>query len=209
MSMSISYERTGRSSQKARTRDALVSAARELLAQGTTPTVEQAATTASVGRATAYRYFANQRALLTATFPEIAEQSLLGAAPPADPQARLDMVVEAIARQAVEHEPELRNMLRLSLDPDPAKRDDLPFRKGRRITWVRDALEPLGDRLSDPALDRLVLAVASAVGIDTLVWLTDIAGLSRKQATEVMRWSARALLQTALTDGPDSSRSAL
>ncbi len=200
MSMSISYERTGRTRQKARTRDALVDAARALLAEGITPTVEQAATAASIARATAYRYFPNQRALLTATFPEVAEPSLLGASPPDDPEARLEIVVDAIGRQAVQHEAELRHMLRLSLEPDPARRGDLPFRTGRRIVWVTDALAPLEGRLPEPELHRLVYAVAATVGIDALVWLTDIAGLSREQALEVMRWSARALLRAGLAD---------
>lgn len=204
MSMSISYETTGRTSQKARTREALVGTARELLAQGVTPTVEQTASAASIARATAYRYFPNQRSLLTATFPEIAEPSLLGNAPPADPEARLVIVVDAIVRQAVQHEPELRHMLRLSLEPDPAKRGDLPFRKGRRIIWIGDALAPLRGRLSEAQLQRLVHAIAATVGIDVLVWLTDIAGLSREQATEVMRWSARALLQGALSEVAES-----
>jgi AcrR family transcriptional regulator len=196
--MSISYEQTGRTSQKARTRDALVTATRELMAGGVTPTVEQAAAAASIARATAYRYFPNQRALLTATFPSLSESSLLGESPPADPEARLEIVVEAITRQAVQHEPALRNMLRLSLEPDPARRVDLPFRTGRRIIWVTDALEPLRGRLPEAELERLVLAIAAAVGIDALVWLTDIAGLSRKRAVEVMRWSARSLLRAAL-----------
>src|ERR1700712_232956 len=100
MSMSISYEKTGRTNQKARTRDALVGAARELMAAGATPTVEQAAAAASIARATAYRYFPNQRALLSATFPELAGTSLLGDSPPGDPEARLQIVVDAIAQQA-------------------------------------------------------------------------------------------------------------
>jgi len=198
--MSISYEKTGRTGQKARTRDALVDAARELLAEGATPTVEQAASAASIARATAYRYFPNQRALLTATFPEIAESSLLGDSPPAEPAARLQIVVDAIARQAAAHEPELRSMLRLSLEPDPADRGELPFRTGRRIVWVTDALEPVRDRLTADDFQRLVLAISATVGIDVLVWMTDIAGLSREQAFDVMRWSARALLQAALSD---------
>jgi AcrR family transcriptional regulator len=200
MGMSISYEETGRTNQKGRTRSALIAAARKLLAEDVTPTVEQAAAEASVARATAYRYFPNQRALLTATFPEIDHESLLGESPPADVWARLDLVVDEIARQAVEHEPELRSMLRLSLDPDPAKRGDLPLRKGRRIIWVGDALAPLRGRLPEPQYERLVYAVASTVGIDSLIWLTDIAGLSRDQAIEIMRWSARAMLQAALDE---------
>jgi AcrR family transcriptional regulator len=199
MSMSISYETTGRTRQKARTRDAIVGAARRLMAEGSTPTVEEAATAAAISRATAYRYFPNQRALMTATFPELTEPSLLGETPPSDPRARLEIVVDAIASQTLEHEPELRNMLRLSLEPDPARQADLPFRKGRRIGWIGEALEPLRGRLPEPELQRLVLAIAAGVGIDALVWLTDIAGLSRERAVEVMRWSAHALLQSALT----------
>jgi AcrR family transcriptional regulator len=201
--MSISYEETGRTSQKSRTREALVGAARQLMAEGVTPTVEQAASAASVGRATAYRYFPNQRTLLTATLPALTERSLLEGTPPADPGARLEIVVAAIARQAVQHETELRAMLRLSLEPDPAERGDLPFRTGRRITWIAEALEPLRARLPEHELNRLVRAIAAAVGIDSLVWLTDVAGLSRQQAVEEMRWSARALFQAALAPRAD------
>jgi hypothetical protein len=48
---------------------------------------------------------------------------------------------------------------------------------------------------------RITVAVRSAVGIESLVWLTDIAGLARDQASEVIRWSAQALLHHALADG--------
>jgi AcrR family transcriptional regulator len=203
--VSVSYEGTGRTSQKSRTRTAVLDAARQLLAEGVTPTVEQAAAAASIGRATAYRYFPSQRALLTASLPALTEPSLLGDAPPADAHARLEIVVDAISRQAIQHEAELRNMLRLSLEPDPAQRGDLPFRTGRRIVWIAEALAPLRGRLQDPELNRVVNAIAAAVGIDSLVWLTDIAGLSRDQAVENMRWSARALLEAALADAPGPS----
>src|SRR5262249_7584602 len=117
--MSIPYERTGRTNQKARTHNDLVSAARQLLVEGVTPTVEQAADRAQSSRTTAYRYFPNQRALLIATYPEMELPSQLGPVPSTDPMARLAAVVEAITRQVVEHEPELRTQLRLSLEPGP------------------------------------------------------------------------------------------
>lgn len=198
MVMSIPYERTGRTQQKARTRKALVEAARQLLSQGPAPTVEQAADAAGISRTTAYRYFPNQRALLAATFPEIEAISLLPDPAPEDPGARLDAVVQALTNSVIEHEPELRAQLRLSLDGgEPV---DLPFRRGRAIGWLEHALEPLRGRLPDPALRRLLLAIRTAVGIEALVWLTDIAGLAREDASEVMRWSARALLRSALAD---------
>jgi AcrR family transcriptional regulator len=198
--MSISYERTGRTQQKARTREALIAATRKLLTQGTTPTVEQAAAAASISRATAYRYFPNQRALLAATYPVIDMRSLLPTPAPPDPAARLAAVADAQTQLVLEQEPELRTQLRLALDPDGADHGQLPLRRGRRITWIQEALAPLRGRLSEPDLERLVHAIGATVGIEALVWLTDIAGLSRQQAVEVMRWSAETLLRTALPD---------
>jgi AcrR family transcriptional regulator len=198
MSMSISYEQTGRTQQKARTRSALIAATRELLAQGVTPNVEDAAAAASISRATAYRYFPNQRALLAAAYPEIGERSLLGPDAPVDVEARLDLVVQELTRFTIEHEPEMRTMLRLSLDPDPAHRGDLLLRRGRAIGWIEDALAPLRGEMPEPDLRRLALAIRSAAGIEALVWLTDIARLSRQEAAALMRWSALALLHYAL-----------
>jgi AcrR family transcriptional regulator len=202
MSMSISYERTGRTRQKARTRDALIAATRRLLAQGTTPTVEQAATAAGISRATAYRYFPNQRALLAATYPVIDRRSLLPDPAPADPAARLAAVADAQTQLVLEQEPELRAQLRLALDPHGADRGQLPLRRGRRITWIQEGLAPLRGQLPEAELRRLVHAIGAVVGIEALVWLTDIAGLSRQQAVAVMRWSARSLLHAALAE-PD------
>jgi AcrR family transcriptional regulator len=198
--MSIPYEQTGRTRQKARTRNALVAAARQLMSSGTTPTVEQAADAADIARATAYRYFPNQRALLVATYPEIAAPSLLHGPGPTDPLERLDAVAESITRQIVEHEPELRAMLHLSLAPDPPERGELPLRQGRRIAWVADALAPLRGELPPRELDLLVKSIAAVLGVEVLVWYTDIAGLTRPQAVKLMRRSARALLQAALLE---------
>jgi AcrR family transcriptional regulator len=205
MSMAISYEQTGRTRQKARTRAALIAAARGLLAGGRTATVEEAAEVAGVSRATAYRYFANQRALLVAAHPEIEATSLLGEDAPADPHERLDRTIAELIRLTVDTEPELRTMLRLSLEPGP--RDELLLRQGRAIGWIEEALAPLQRRLPPSALRRLVLAIRSACGIEALVWLTDVAGLSRHQASELMRWSALALLRAALAEHDVRERS--
>jgi hypothetical protein len=40
-----------------------------------------------------------------------------------------------------------------------------------------------------------------------LIWLVDIAGLSRTEAVRTMRWSARAMLDAALADQARSSES--
>jgi len=198
MDMSIPYELRGRRRQKARTRSALIEATRQLLGEGITPTVEQAAQRADIARTTAYRYFANQTALLLATYPELDARSLLDSDPPSDPSVRLDVVTEKFTRQVLDHEPELRATLRLALGPDASKSDGLPLRQGRGIHWIEDALAPLRGYLSEAELHRLVLAIRATIGIEALVWLTDVGELSRTDAVATMRWSAQALLRSAL-----------
>ena len=77
---------------------------------------------------------------------------------------------------------------------------DFAPRKGRAVGWFEDALAPLRPRLDDGGVHRLAVAVRSAVGIESLVWLTDVAGLSRDQAAELMHWTAQALLDHALAE---------
>ena len=114
-------ESTGRTDQKRRTRTALVAAARDLVAKGLTPTVEEAAGDAGVSRTAAYRYFPNQRALLMAAHPETAARSLLPDDAPREVDARLDTVVQAFTGLIVDTEAQQRTMLRLSLEADPAR----------------------------------------------------------------------------------------
>jgi hypothetical protein len=56
----------------------------------------------------------------------------------------------------------------------------------------------LSDQLPEAKLKRLVLAIRSACGIEALVWLVDVAGLSREDAVATMRWSTRAMVRSAL-----------
>jgi AcrR family transcriptional regulator len=200
--VSSPYEVTGRTRQKQRTREELLAAARNLIASGVTPTVEQAAAAAGVSRAAAYRYFANRRTLLAAAHPETAAASLLPADPPDGPAERLDAVIQAFTGLIVRTEAQQRTMLRLSLEADELGRSDLPLRQGRAIGWIEEALSPLRDQLPEQTIHQLALAIRSVVGIEALVWLTDIARLSRDEAADLMSWSAQALLHAALTWTP-------
>jgi len=200
--MSTPYETGGRSAQKARTRDALVAAARDLVAAGgVTPTVEDAAAAASISRSTAYRYFPNKRALLVAAHPETAATSMLPADPPQDPAARLDAVVRNFSAMILDTEAQQRTMLRLSLEAD-AEQDPLPLRQGRAIAWIAEALDGVRGDLSGQQLRQLVLSIRATIGIEAIVWLVDVAGLSRNDAVALTRWSAQALLQRATTVPP-------
>lgn len=197
--MSTAYERTGRTAQKQRTRAALVTAARQVIASGERLTVEGAADAASISRTTAYRYFPSLRSLLAAAHPATDRESLLPREAPTDVAERLDLVVREIQRIVVEDEVHQRTMLRLSLDPKvPHDEEALPLRQGRAVAWLTEALEPARAQLGDAGLRRLVLAIRSAIGIEAFVWLVDVAGLDREEAVEVMSWTARSLLRAAM-----------
>jgi AcrR family transcriptional regulator len=204
--MSIPYERNGRTSQKRRTRDALVAAARAMVAEGRTPTIEEAAEAASISRTTAYRYFPNQGALLVAAHPETGASSLLPDNAPDDAATRLDLVIGAFTRSVLENEAQQRTMLRLSLAANPDERGQLPLRQGRAIRWIEEALAPLRKQLSQAEVHRLTLAIRSATGIEAFVWLTDVARLSRGDAVNVMQWSASALLRSAVAEKTSKAR---
>ena len=203
--MSTPYVDSGRRQQKTRTRDALIEAARELVASGGSPTVEQAAEAAGISRTTAYRYFTNQHSLLAAAHPETARLSLLPPRPPADPEGRLDAVVREFIRLIERSEAQQRTMLRLSL-ADTEGAGELPLRQGRGIGWIEEALAPIEGTLSAAQIRQLVLAIRSVVGIEARVWLTDVGRLSSRDATEIQRWAAQALLKAAQDDPPPLPR---
>lgn len=194
MAMAIPYESSGRTQQKARTREALVAAARALLAEGLTPRVEDAAERARISRTTAYRYFANQRSLLVAAQPDIQPATLLGPDSPTEPRARLDAFMAAFTAYNFQWQPQLRSALRLSLE-----QTDRPLlRRGSAIAWIEDALAPLRESRPDVDRHRLAVAIRSATGIEALIWLRDIAGQTPEEAAETVRRTARALLDAAL-----------
>jgi AcrR family transcriptional regulator len=197
MAVSTAYELNGRVAQKQRTRDALIAAARALVADGHTPTVEEAAEAASISRTTAYRYFPSQGALLAAAHPEITMTSLLPPDPPRDVADRLEFVVARVTDVVRDTEPQQRTMLRLSLDADRPGRNELLLRQGRVIGWLEDALAPLADDIGAAAIHALAVAIRSAIGIEAYVWLTDVAQLAPDDAAATMRWTARSLLDAA------------
>src|ERR671937_889108 len=205
MDMNVPYESTGRVNQKARTRDALIAAARELLAQGVVPTMEGAAAAAAISRTTAYRYFPSARELIVAAYPHVEQQSLLGPKPPDDPVARLEVVAESHIRRILANEAQMRAVLRLSLEG--VRPPELPMHRGLRVAWIEDALAPLRGQMPDDELRRLIHGIGATLGIEAFAWLTDIAGRPREEAAAIIRANALVLLRAAIAEnnGPATS----
>jgi len=198
-----------RPSPKRRTQRLLGDAARELLRTGAPLTVQRAAELAGVSRATAYRYFpSNEAVVMHATMPliEDAGQRLQPTTPDSfdDISAQklpeqASALVRAMAAWAFDHENELRTLLRLSLAPERASR--IPRRGNtNRDTWIANLLEGLPDHVSQAARDRLAVALVPLFGADAVVWSTDIAQVDQDIAVDVMAWMAAVLVQATLDD---------
>jgi AcrR family transcriptional regulator len=188
--------------QKLRTRAALLGAARELVERGTTPTVAEVADAAMVSRATAYRYFPTQEALLVELPLDVAAptvRSLFGDDAPSDPEDRVALVQNALYDLARDHEIEFRLFLRSSLiraaSPSDAAAD--PFRGARRLDLLDAALAPLVDRLQPEEIDRLKTALSMLVGMESMVVLRDVMRLDHDQARAAGEWAVRELVRAA------------
>ena len=194
------------SGARERTFRLLREAARELLRTGGPLTVPAAAELAGVSRATAYRYFPTNDAVVLHATMSLADNPLDDTdwAQTSDASAgalgdRADALVRATAAWAFEHETELRTMLQLSLGRDPHS-----ALSRRRLTnrgrWIASLLQGLPDDVPPAARERLAAALVPLFGADAVVWTTDMAGLARDEAIDLLAWMARALVASTIAD---------
>jgi AcrR family transcriptional regulator len=190
---------TGRGRQTRRTRRALVAAADQIFAEGRVPTVAEVAERADVARATAYRYFPTQEALLL-------ESSYLGDSEPlrsigdlgasiADPRERVAEAVRIGARWTLGREVRLRAILRTSLDPAQGVE-----RPARRRGYIAELLAPIRAELTPEAYDRLAAGLTLLFGIDPIVSLRDNGDLAPERIPDALAWIAYRLVDAALAD---------
>lgn len=204
-----------RANQKERTRAALVAAADALVRRGTPPTVAEAAEAAKVSRATAYRYFPTQESLLVEVLelaPAVAPVEAALAALPAggDPTARLLHLLDTFNPIAFANEASMRTALRAYLDAWFEGRrggDAAPqVREGRRQRWLDEALAPVRAELAPRQWRRLRAALSLTIGSEALIVMKDVCRLNDRDALEVLRWAALAILRGALQEGRAGAR---
>ncbi len=197
-------ESGGRTNQKARTRTALLASALALIRQGRRPTVEEAAVAVGISKRTAYRYFLSQDHMLAdAALDGLRGQMdmLMATSDAADAHTRLSSLAVALRQLGESHERELRTMMRAALDMSLSEQPPAaPARGGRRLDWIKTALEPVQGRISETAYLRLVNGLAVCIGIDALIVLRDVCGLPGEEAEKTMIWMSTAILDRALAD---------
>lgn len=199
-----------RANQKARTRAAIVEAAKRLRADaGETPSVAEAAAVAGVSRATAYRYFPTQEALeveVADIGPEVvAIEEALADMSTDDVEERLVKLLDGFVPIVLAKETDFRRALWVYQDTWLRSRrngEEPPaVREGRRMRWLARVLEPLD--LPDDEKRRLSTALALTLGGDSVVVLKDVCGLDDDETLAVLRWTALAILDAArATGGP-------
>jgi AcrR family transcriptional regulator len=171
--------------------------------------VAEVAEAADISRRTAYRYFPTQEQMLVEATLEALGPGVEDAIAPARParsgervEARLDRTVRTVQRETIANEALLRSMIRLTVEgrdrDEPRSGPRQPRRGYRRIRWIELALEPARATMPVRTHRRLVSALALCVGIEALLVLRDICGLSTAEAERVSRWAARALLDASL-----------
>jgi AcrR family transcriptional regulator len=206
-------EETGRYRQRRRTRAAIVDATMDLLRAGTTPSVAEVAEAADVSRRTVYLYFPTLEQLLADATAGLLSGDAIDAAIEAadrgdDPAERVTAMIRAVYAAADETLPIGRSLIRLTVEAPPVADDETvaaPRRGYRRISWIERALEPLRPQLTPAMFERLVSALAMVVGWEALIVLQDVRGLAADEQLDTALWTARALVQAALAEGPTPS----
>lgn len=208
-----SHERTD---QKRRTRQDLLQAAMRLMKRGQVPKLAEVAEEAMVSRATAYRYFSSDEALLAEApmdslmptaedlFPGDARGDTL-----ADPEERLLTADAAMRRVIWGNHTQLRLMLARLLDQ--AARENgtpgEPLRQNRRMDFIEAALAPARDRFDAASYQKLCAALALVFGTESMVVFRDVLQMEDAAAWEVESWIVRVLTRAALADShPEAGR---
>jgi AcrR family transcriptional regulator len=209
--MSVSDEDLGESrGAKARTRRLMLNTAIGLMQRGETPSVSSVAEAAGVSRATAYRCFPSQAALVQTVVDEALGPILGWDSSSASASERVDDLLSSSFARILEFESTFKAALKLSLEQWARDRagtlgEEQTFKRGHRVELLQKAIEPLREELGNKRFLRLARALSLTYGLEVLVVLKDMWGLSSRQMQDTARWAARALVEAALNEARDEN----
>ncbi|MCT7377076.1 TetR/AcrR family transcriptional regulator [Chelativorans salis] len=196
---------------RARTRRLMLETATRLMQAGVTPSVSEVAEAAGVSRATAYRYFPSEAALVHAVVDEALGPILTWRSTSADAGERVADLFESSLPRIEEFEATFKAALKLSLEEWAGRQagtlgNEPQFTRGHRVDLLRQALAPLKGELSKGQVDRLAQALSLTFGVETLIVLKDIWGLDAGRTQAVAQWAASALVRAAVEEARSSKK---
>lgn len=190
---------------RARTRKLMLETATALMQKGITPSVSDVAEAAEVSRATAYRYFPSQAALVTAVVDEGLGPILSWQSDSEDAEERLADLLDLSMPRILEFESTFKAALKLSLEQWAQRQagtlgEEPPFKRGHRVVLLQSALAPLRKTLPKKQFERLAKALSLVYGLEVLIVLKDLWGLEFEETRSVAQWAAQALVRAAVAE---------
>ncbi len=171
---------------------------------GHVPSVAVVASRCQVPRATAYRYFANRSALITAIIDRSLGAVRQFKSDNPDGRARVHELFMQTFPRFKEFEPQMRAAVQLSLEQWALERagvlEEEPYRRGHRVRILQHALAPLAAQMPAAVHLRLHRALSLVYGIEPYITLKDIWGISDREVERIALWSANALVDAALRE---------
>jgi AcrR family transcriptional regulator len=190
---------------RARMKKRMLDTAMGLMEQGLIPSVSEVAEAAEVSRATAYRYFPSQAAMIQEAVDEALGPILEWSSDSPDPERRISELIAFAYPRMETYEATLKAALQLAIDQwTRGKAGTLGAEarlvRGHRKRLLAEALGPLKSQLSRQAFDRLTQSLSLIFGTEAFVVLKDIWGLDGEEARRVAVWASRALVSQALAE---------
>ncbi|WP_171212002.1 TetR/AcrR family transcriptional regulator [Ruegeria sp. HKCCA5426] len=187
-----------RTNQKNRTREALLSAARALMSEGTEVTLAKVAEHAQISRATVYRYFSDPGVLaLDATLD-------MEVRPTSDLLEGISDVrrrVHAVARYYLEfsrtHEAYFRQFLSESFKAS-LQDGTVKMRGARRVAAFAEALTPVRSALGPSKFEDLANRLSMTTGMEQFIILEDILRVDQPTGDRLQKGLVDALLDRYL-----------
>jgi len=188
----------------------MLDTATRMMQAGQTPSVTAVAEAAGVSRATAYRVFPSQAALVGAVVDKGLGPILSWSSDSKDAEARVADLLDTSMPRILEFEATFKAALKLTLEQWAEQQagtasEERPFRRGHRVELLQQSIAPLRGVLPRAQFARLAKALSLVYGIEVLIILKDLWGLKSGEVKSVATWAGRALVRAAIAEHEMSS----
>ncbi len=191
---------------RARTRRLLIETAMKMFDSGAFPSITEVAAEAQLSRATAYRYFPTQSALVSAIVTETLSPIKNWRPSRKEASERIDELLTFAFPRMLEHEGTLRAALHLSLtqwaqsqsSTEKLEKDRLV--RGNRKALLQHVVEPLNSELPPAMVERVIQSLSLVYGSEIFLVMKDIWGCNNDQLQDIGKWIARAIVRQARED---------